>query len=91
MSQKRREENEVRRSVVSRLVAKRGTRCEARVEVICTGEAVDAHEVLTRGRGGSIVDEANILLVCRQCHEWIHAWPIAAKGYGLLKSAEPAE
>ena len=34
--------------------------------------AVDVHEKLTRARGGSIVDEANVVALCRQCHDDIH-------------------
>jgi hypothetical protein len=51
----------------------------------CAGEAHDAHEVVTRARGGSITDPANILLVCRPCHNWIDDHPAAASDIGLIQ------
>jgi len=34
-----------------------------------TGVGLDAHELLSRARGGSITDLANIVLLCRSCHD----------------------
>lgn len=34
-----------------------------------TGVGLDAHELLSRARGGSITDPANIVLLCRRCHD----------------------
>jgi len=48
---------------------------------------VDLHEPLTRARGGSILDPANTVAVCRSCHDWIHDNPTAATDLGLLRSA----
>jgi len=87
VSAKRREENAERRKVVERMVQQRGPICQAQVPDICFNLAVDAHEVLPRGRGGSITDPKNILLVCRRCHEWIGANPREATERGLLRSA----
>jgi len=42
---------------------------------------------LTRARGGSILDPANTVAVCRSCHDWIHDNPTAAADLGLLRSA----
>jgi hypothetical protein len=39
---------------------------------------------LTRGRGGSIIDSENVVLVCRAHHGWIHREPVAAGRLGLL-------
>jgi len=89
VSAKRVAENVVRRKVVERIVKERGLDCEARVEKVCKGQAVDAHEKLTRGRGGSIIDPTNILLVCRECHTWIDEHPAEAKRRGLVESAAP--
>jgi hypothetical protein len=64
-SAKRRRENRERRQV---LEAKYGTgpiQCEVPG---CSRLADDAHEVLTRARGGSITDPDNIRAVCRPCH-----------------------
>jgi hypothetical protein len=38
----------------------------------CTSTATDPHEVLPRGRGGSILDRANIRRVCHH-HNWMFA------------------
>ena len=53
----------------------------------CNGLAIELHEPLTRGRGGSILDPANTVAICRSCHDWIHAHPAAATDLGLLRSA----
>jgi 5-methylcytosine-specific restriction endonuclease McrA len=34
-----------------------------------TGVGLDAHELLSRARGGSITDLDNIVLLCRPCHD----------------------
>lgn len=47
----------------------------------------DVHEVLTRGRGGSILDEANLLCVCRPCHDRIGREPALSNDLGLTKSS----
>jgi len=101
-SKRREAEDEVRREVLAALVEERGSGCEAGVLriakgdgggsiLICTGTAVDGHEVLTRGRGGSATDPANILLVCRECHTWIHDNPQAAEAHGLLMNSWEAK
>ena len=41
--------------------------------------ATDAHEILSRARGGSTVDETNIALLCRGCHNWITTHPNEAE------------
>lgn len=84
ISAARRLENEVRRGVVEELSRKRGHICEAKCARDCYRISTDAHEKLTRARGGSITDEDNILLVCRPCHEWIHANPAEATEAGFL-------
>jgi len=86
-SAKKKAENNTRRELLRALVDERGEMCQAKVDNVCTGVAVDAHEVLTRARGGSAVDPENILLVCRACHEWIGAHPKQAKLRGLLRSS----
>ena len=52
----------------------------------CLGLAVELHEPLTRARGGSILDPANTVAICRSCHRWIHDNPKAATDVGLLES-----
>ncbi len=63
----------------------------ARVDHECGGYAVDLHEPLTRARGGSIVDEANTIAICRPCHDWVHDHPAAALALGLLRSGHGQE
>lgn len=72
-----------RRNIIIQLVKDRGGDCEARTSA-CAGQAVDAHEKLRRGQGGSIVDPANIILVCRECHDYIHAHPAESYESGWL-------
>jgi hypothetical protein len=45
---------------------------------------VDVHEVLTRGRGGSIYDPDNCVALCRRAHEWVTAHAEAAEALGLI-------
>jgi hypothetical protein len=61
---------------------------EPAVEVIgfCWRASVDVHEKLTRARGGDILDEDNVLAICREHHDWVHANPKAATELGLLLS-----
>lgn len=81
-SRKKARLDRLRRKVLAALVEERGERCQARLDG-CDGRAVDGHEVLSRGRGGSTVDGANILLVCRPCHTWITGHPAEAVALGL--------
>ena len=55
----------------------------------CGGRSVDIHEPLTRARGGSILNPANTVAVCRGCHDWIHTHPESATRLGLLVSNRP--
>lgn len=55
----------------------------------CVNEAVDPDEILSRARGGSISDPANVWLLCRTHHDWKHAHPAQAKAVGLYPSADP--
>jgi hypothetical protein len=96
---------EKRRELVARLLKER-PRCEACPRILawcsangwmgrrpqCQRDSVDVHEILTRARGGSILDESNLLCVCRTgAHRWIHDHPIAAQAIGLLASRYGAD
>jgi hypothetical protein len=92
VSKKRAKENRVRTKVVKEVMSSR-FRCEAGVLIAsvdsehrCSGEVHDVHEPLTRARGGSITDANNMVVVCRWCHNWIHARPSLASSVGLLLS-----
>lgn len=56
--------------------------------VRCGRTGADAHELLSRARGGSIVDRANIVALCRDDHRWVTENPLAAMAEGLAKRAE---
>lgn len=51
----------------------------------CNRPADDLHEILTRGRGGSITDEVNTVPLARECHDEIQLGPDWAYRAGLLK------
>jgi hypothetical protein len=56
----------------------------------CRGFADDLHEVLSRGRGGSITEAANTLPGCRWCHTQVTTHPAEAEARGfLLPSGRP--
>lgn len=45
----------------------------------------DVHELVRRSQGGSILDESNVLAVCRPCHTRIGNYPQLAFELGLAK------
>lgn len=49
--------------------------------------ATEVHEVLSRGRGGSILDGGNLRALCHVCHRWVTENPAAATAEGFLSSA----
>lgn len=61
--------------------------CQAALRGVCTGVAVDVHEVLTRARGGSILDESNCMTICPACHRWVTEHPREAVELGLMKNS----
>jgi hypothetical protein len=63
----------------------------ARIWSRCTRFAQDVHEILSRSAGGDILDEKNVLAVCRACHEWIGANRRNAEALGLRRSRYPGE
>jgi 5-methylcytosine-specific restriction endonuclease McrA len=52
----------------------------------CEVRSRDVHELLARSAGGDILDPANIVVLCRSCHRWVHAHPEMAKELGLRRS-----
>lgn len=56
----------------------------------CTGRSVDVHEKLARSAGGSILDPANCLCLCRPCHSFVGDRPLEALALGLRLSRYPA-
>ena len=84
VSKKRMILNRERRQFVSELLRFR-LMCEARIRG-CTMTPTDVHEILTRGRGGSIIEPENCLALCRSCHFFITTEPAWAKQNGFVVS-----
>jgi hypothetical protein len=57
-----------------------------RMPPACGGRSVDVHEILARSAGGDILDETNVLAVCRQIHQFIGDAPLLALALGLRRS-----
>mgnify|MGYP006280311551 CR=1 FL=1 len=91
-SKKKEAEYRLRRPLVARLLNERPY-CEACPvfaeydgKVIYTRQkSVDIHELKRRSQGGSILDEDNLLSVCRSCHSRIGNNPALAFELGLAK------
>jgi 5-methylcytosine-specific restriction endonuclease McrA len=47
--------------------------------------SVDIHEIVRRSQGGSILEESNLMAVCRKCHNRIGNYPALAFELGLAK------
>lgn len=58
--------------------------CQAGIVGLCTFHATDVHEILTRGRGGSIYEPDNCLSLCRSCHTYITDNPRWAEENGFI-------
>lgn len=88
-STKRRRSRAAYRAAVAEATERAQGRCEGHeplaavgVDVPCRGQ-IDPHHVRPRGRGG--VDEAaNLAMVCRSVHDFVHANPQLAAEAGLL-------
>lgn len=61
-------------------------RCEATVVPDCAQYGSELHHILSRSQGGPLMDNANVLVVCRWCHEWIERHPREAKKLGFKRS-----
>ena len=92
MSSRRHAENRERRRVMADVFGPRetwacsvaGTMLAAGLMGPCYGP-INGHEILTRGRGGSITDPSNILLLCDRHNEWCSSHSDDAHRLGLLK------
>jgi len=85
VSAKRQAENRLRRKVVVELFPERPMCAKPG----CVRFADDVHEPLTRARGGSITDPANMAPLCRECHDAVTFRPDSELGWayeiGLLR------
>lgn len=91
-SKKKEAEYRKRRPLVERLLRERPM-CEAcpvfakhdeKVTYV-RNPSVDVHELVRRSQGGSILDEDNLMCVCRSCHRRIGNYPQLAFDLGLAK------
>jgi 5-methylcytosine-specific restriction endonuclease McrA len=91
-SKKKEAEYRLRRPLVERLLQERPW-CEAcpvfashdEVAVYQRNPGRDVHEIVRRSQGGSILDEENLMVVCRPCHQRIGNHPQLAFDLGLAK------
>lgn len=91
-SKKKEAEYKLRRPLVERMLGERPW-CEAcpvfaehdGAEVYRRNPSQDIHELVRRSQGGSILDEENLLAVCRPCHQRIGNYPQLAFDLGLAK------
>ena len=91
-SAKKEAEYRQRRPLVKRLLEERPW-CEAcpvfaeHDEIITyrRNRSQDIHELIRRSQGGSILDEENLLAVCRPCHSRIGNNPQLSFDLGLAK------
>ena len=91
-SKKKEAEYKLRRPLVARLLEERPM-CEAcpvfaehdELVVYSRNRGQDVHELVRRSQGGSILDEANLMVVCRPCHQRIGNYPQLAFDLGLAK------
>jgi hypothetical protein len=89
-SAKKEAEYELRRPLVRRLLEERPW-CEACPAFAAYDEkvtyvrqrSVDIHELVRRSQGGSILEESNLMAVCRGCHRRIGNYPQLAFDLGL--------
>lgn len=87
-SKKRRAQRQARREAVS-VALQRAPYCQASLiwpETRCWGP-LHPHEPLSRGRGGSITDPDNIVMICAGHHAAVHDNPRLATERGLLRSS----
>lgn len=78
--------NVKRRAFVKDILAER-PECEAHIPRVCSHYACDVHEILTRARGGSILDPDNVLALCRDCHTFITVNPGFSQEHGFTVHA----
>jgi 5-methylcytosine-specific restriction endonuclease McrA len=91
-SKKKEAEYRLRRPLVARLLEQR-PHCEAcpvfaehdEKVVYSRRRSVDIHELKRRSQGGSILDEDNLMAVCRECHDRIGRYPALAFELGLSR------
>lgn len=46
--------------------------------------STEVHELVSRARGGSIIDRSNCVALCHRCHSWITTHPREATAQGWM-------
>ena len=87
VSKKRAKTNRQRAKFVQEELSNRAY-CEAKIPQVCTRWSTEIHEPYPRSLGGSILDRANSVAICRMCHRWVHDNVAEAEKIGLLKRTE---
>jgi len=82
VSKKRQTLNAARRIFVKRILEER-PQCEAQIPYVCSNYSVDVHEIMTRARGGDILNDDNVLALCRPCHFFITNEPAFSQEHGF--------
>jgi len=77
-SRKREALYRIRRPLVAALLVERPI-CER----CAMNPSDDIHEIVSRARGGSIVDRANLAALCRGCHVFVTEHPAVAEREGF--------
>ena len=97
VSKKRAAENRRRKKVTDAMKREGPVMCvypvrdwgvEGPIDTDCNNRADDLHEIVSRARGGSITDPANLIGLCRTHHQWVTEHPIEAEKLGLSKRKE---
>lgn len=91
-SKKKEAEYRLRRPLVEKLLNEKPL-CEAcpifaehdELATYVRRSSQDIHEIVRRSQGGSILDEDNLMAVCRPCHTRIGNYPQLAFDLGLAK------
>tara|TARA_R100001163_G_C5020040_1_gene163093 strand:- start:609 stop:950 length:342 start_codon:yes stop_codon:yes gene_type:complete len=88
VSKRRAKTNRQRRKFVHEELSNR-IYCEAKIPNVCNRYSTEIHEPILRSQGGSILDRANSVAICRMCHRWVHDNVGEAMKLGLIKSPPP--
>lgn len=71
-------------SVRADIVRRSAGRCEAAVSQRCRVQGGHIHHILRRSQGSQF-DADDGLMVCVDCHQWIHDHPAEATARGFLR------
>ena len=89
VSVKRDKENRLRRKLLEEKFGPRPWKCDVEGNLIalamgpCQGE-VNAHELLKRSQGGSILDMDNVIPLCNYHNGWVEDNPERAHDFGYV-------